>query len=200
MEEPVPLELLKTILNTIIEKDIPAVSSLYVQEIESIKKVVRFIGNSAVDGISYSSLSRNCGITKYKAEAYTSLLEQASVLHRLFPKGTNVLKEPKILMTLPYRLLYRNKSDSIGALREDFFISSLRGADIPVHYLKNTRGGKTPDFAIDLDGQKIICEVGGKGKGRRQFKGFTCDKKIIFAQDDTIGRDRLPLFLAGFLY
>ena len=115
-------------------------------------------------------------------------------------EGTNVLKEPKIIMALPYHLLYKEKKEALGALREDFFISSLRGAGISVHYLKNTRGGKTPDYVINLNSKKIVFEIGGKGKGRQQFKGFSADRKIIFAHDDKIGEERFPLFLAGFLF
>jgi hypothetical protein len=37
------------------------------------------------------------------------------------PKGTNVLKEPKVLMFLPFRLLYSELQQCLGAIREDFF-------------------------------------------------------------------------------
>ena len=42
------------------------------------------------------------------------LVEQAFVLQRIFPKGTNLLKEPKVLMALPYRLLFRELDDAVG--------------------------------------------------------------------------------------
>ncbi len=83
--------------------------------------MLEFIGRSGIDGIKYSSLSKNCSVTKYKAEQYVSLLEKAFILHQVFSKGINVLKEPKVLMALPYRLLYRDYDDALGALREDFF-------------------------------------------------------------------------------
>jgi len=106
IDEPLTLELLKNIRTKIIRKDIPRVTDVAVSELEIIEKVLAFIGSSAIDGINYSSISRNCGITKYKSEQYVRLLEKAFVLHQVFPKGTNVLKEPKILMNVPYRLLY----------------------------------------------------------------------------------------------
>ena len=34
-----------------------------------------------------------------------SISRKALILHRIFPAGTNVLREPKVLMTLPNRLL-----------------------------------------------------------------------------------------------
>ncbi|MDP2913692.1 MAG: hypothetical protein Q8N91_06800 [Candidatus Omnitrophota bacterium] len=76
-----------------------------------------------MDGINYSSAAQNVHIMKYKAEQYIALLERAFVLHRVFPMGSNVMKEPKIVMALPYRLLYKPLNEAIGGLREDFFVA-----------------------------------------------------------------------------
>jgi hypothetical protein len=46
---------------------------------------------------------------------------------------------------------------------------------------------------------KLVVEIGGKGKGREQFKGVKIDRKLVFAQTDEPAGGRLPLFLAGFL-
>ena len=72
-------------------------------------------------------------------------------------------------MNVPYRLLYTNFQAALGGLRENFF-------------KKN-----------------IAVEIGGKGKGREQFKGFTPDKKIIAVDTDTTDGIRRPLFIFGFL-
>ena len=50
-----------------------------------------------------------------------------------------------------------------------------------VFYLKSTLGKKTPDFLI-RDSEDIVFEIGGKGKGRSQFKGVSVKKKISFAR------------------
>lgn len=42
-------------------------------------------------------------------------------------------------------------------------------------------------------------EVGGRGKGRRQFKGIRAGCKLVFAQGAEPGAGRLPLSLLGFL-
>jgi uncharacterized protein len=199
LEEPAPLKLLKNILATIMQKDIPSIHPILFEEIDIINKVLKFIGISGIDGISYSSLSQNCGITKYKAELYIRLLEKAFILHQVFPIGTNVLREPKIVMALPYRLLYRTKEEVIGALREDFFVSALKAAKIEIRYLKSTRGAKTPDYFINYRNKKIVFEIGGKGKGREQFKGIKADYKLVFAHDNRIEKNRFPLFMAGYL-
>ena len=67
LEEPDPLPLLKGTLETIITKDIPRFLRLKVDELETLRRLIVFVGSSGVDGINYSSLSANLGITKYKA-------------------------------------------------------------------------------------------------------------------------------------
>jgi predicted AAA+ superfamily ATPase len=200
LDEPEPLRLLSNILETVIMKDVPTVARLHLDELDSIRKLVRFIGRSGVDGINYTTLSNNLGITKYKAEQYIGLLEKAFILQRVFPKGTNLLKEPKVLMALPYRLLFREYDECVGGLREDFFSEAMRQCDQPFFYLKSTRGKKTPDFLID-DGleQNTVIEIGGKGKGREQFKGIVADRKIVFAHSDAIDHGKHPLFMLGYL-
>jgi hypothetical protein len=61
-----------------------------------------------------------------------------------------------------------------------------------------TRGTKTPDYLI-RDLEDIVFEVGGKSKGRSQFKGVGIKRKIIFADDFGMTGIRRPLFLAGML-
>ena len=163
-------------------------------------KMLKFIGKSSVDGINYSSISRNVEITKYKAESYLDLFSQALVLYIVFPKGINVMREPKVLFSPPYRLLYDDYEYCIGGLREDFFAEMLSNAMIEYKYLKSTRGSKTPDCLVRDEHGDIVLEVGGKGKGRSQFKGIKVNRKIILAHDDKIDGLYLPLFLLGYLY
>ncbi len=198
LEEPDVLTLLKNTLQKIIQKDIPSVANLRTDEIIVIEKLLAFIGRSAVEGINFTSLSKNVGVTKYKAEEYVRLLQKSFVLNILFPTGTNVLKEPKILMSVPYRLLYKDYEDVIGGLREDFFVEMMQMLGKQVSYLKSSRGEKTPDFLITEQEKEIVIEIGGKGKGRQQFKGFTASTKLIFSHEAIPTRDRIPLFLLGF--
>ncbi len=191
------LDVLSNILKKIIYSDIPAIVDLRVGELEKIKATLTFIGKSAVEGISYSSISSNCGITKYKAKQYVDLLEQAFVLQRICPAGSNVMREPKILMCLPYRLLYRDFEDAIGALREDFFVEMMRGCGRQFFYLKSKRGKKVPDYLVAVNGRKVAVEVGGKRKGTVQFKGVDVDTKVILADSDRIDGVYRPLFLVG---
>lgn len=199
LDEPDPLPLLNNILQKILQRDIPSIASLLVEEIVRLEKMLIFIGRSSVDGINYSSISRNIGITKYKAASYLELMSQALVLHIVFPQGTNVMREPKVLMSPPYRLLFNEYDRAVGGLREDFFAEMMTAAGVPFDYLKSTRGKKTPDFFTYNGKESIVLEIGGKGKGRSQFKGVTTDRKIILSADDRIDDLTRPLYLLGFL-
>jgi hypothetical protein len=199
LEEPDPLLLLDNIVNTVIRRDIPSLGRIAVEEIDLLKQMLKFIGKAEVDGINYSSLSRNLGITKYKAKQYVDFFEKAFILMKVMPRGTNVLKEPKILMALPYRLLYRDFKGAIGPLREDFFVEMMLSAGKKIDYLKSTRGAKTPDYMLSSKKDEMIVEVGGKSKGREQFKGIKGSKKLIFSHSTETESIKRPLFLAGFV-
>lgn len=198
LEEPNFLPLMGNILDKIITSDIPLIGRLLTDEIPILHRMIRFIGSSPPDGINYSSLSNNLKITKYKAEQYTQLLEQAFVLKRVMPAGTNVMKEPKILMRLPYRLLFQPFDSAIGALREEFFAEMMIAKGMSFKYLKSTRGAKTPDYLVQSDTESYVIEIGGPGKGREQFKGFEGKKNLILAQGNEITGIKRPLFLIGF--
>ena len=200
LEEPDPLPLLNNILQKILHRDVPAIASLLVKEIGLLEKMLIFIGRSSVDGISYSSISRNLGITKYKAASYLEIMSRALVLRIVFPKGAKVMREPKVLMSPPYRLLFGENERTVGGLREDFFAEMMEAAGLHFDYLKSTRGKKTPDFLTSSGKERIVLEIGGKGKGRSQFKGITTDRKIILSAEDRIDELRRPLHLLGFLY
>jgi predicted AAA+ superfamily ATPase len=197
LEEPDIMPLLANILNAVIYKDIPRInSSITMEELNIINKFVKFAALSGTDGLNYSSAAKNLGITKYKAEQYASLLEQAFILQIILPKGTNVLKEPKILLSLPYRLLFNDFDLAIGGLREDFFVQTCKMLGKEIYYLKSTTGAKTPDYI--LPEENIVLEIGGKGKGRSQFKGIKTGRKIVLADSyDFNTADKKPLFALG---
>ena len=196
------LDLFGNIAEKVIHSDLPAHDpNLTGADLANIEQLLKFVGRSPIDGINYTSLARNLAITKYKAAQYVGALERASLLRQAFPAGANVLREPKVFMEPPYRLLYRAYDDCIGALREDFFALAMAQHAMPFRYAKSTRGAKTSDFVVALEGRDHVIEVGGRGKGRSQFKGLTYDRKVVlFDGDDqrhTPGA-RVPLHCIGF--
>jgi hypothetical protein len=74
----------------------------------------------------------------------------------------------------------------------------LRSLGMEMFYLKSMRGQKTPDYLV-RDDVEIVFEIGGKGKGRSQFKGINVPRKIILSDGYDMTGIRRPLFLAGLL-
>ncbi len=187
------IQLFSNILKTIVNRDLVLSGKSTPEETIEIEKMLKFIGLSKVEDMSYSTIAKNLGITKYKIEKYSELLERVFVIKRIFPKGSNVLKEPKILFALPYRLLFKSFDEAIGALREDFFTDAVAAQDLEISYLKSERGEKTPDYLVN----EIVFEIGGKSKGISQFKGFKANKKIILTHPGKIDETKRPLYFIG---
>ena len=99
----------------------------------------------------------------------------------------------------PLLNLYQNDHQALGGIREDFFAEMMCMKGIDFHYLKTKRGAKTPDFLVKQDAGNIIVEIGGKGKGREQFKGIQMGKKLILTHPSNFEGVKRPLFLLGFL-
>ena len=196
------LDLFGNIVEKVVRSDLPAHDpDLTGADLANMERLLRFVGRSPIDGINYTSLARNLAITRYKAEQYVAALERAFLLRQAFPAGANVLREPKVFMEPPYRLLYHPYDDCIGALREDFFALAMAQHGVAFRYAKSTRGAKTPDFVVALEGRDCVIEVGGRGKGRSQFKGLTYDRKVVLFHGDDQGHtlgSRVPLHCLGF--
>ena len=112
-----------------------------------------------------------------------------------------MLKEPKVVMQLPYRLLYSSPEHAIGPMREDFFALAMHQHEASFHYAKTTRGGKTPDYVVDLDGHPAVIEVGGRRKGRSRFKDVEYERKVVLFDGEIGGMrpgERVPRFCIGF--
>jgi hypothetical protein len=202
LESGTGMEQFRAILDAVVNRDIPAHNpSVTHDDLAKIGKLLAFVGRSPIDGINYTSVSSNAGITRYKAERFIEYLERSFILRRATPSGTNVLKEPKVFMDPPYRLLYSPFEECIGEIREDYFALAMRQHGGSFSYAKTTRGSKTPDFVLEHDGKTFVLEVGGKGKGRSRFKGLDYDTKIVLSHGEEVrpetGR-RVPLHCLGF--
>lgn len=200
LESPLPSVVI-AIVDKILQKDILSTAKLSQEDILQIRSVLLFIARAGIEGCSYSSISRNLGITKYKSQQYIALLQLASLIHIILPYGANVLPEPKILFTPSLRVNLAQGMDSdrlTGAIREEFFIHHILGANLTVNYLKSQRGIKLPDYIVFHEGKKIIFEIDGAGKGTSQFKGIAEREKHRLTQPGTIAG--IPLILVGFLW
>lgn len=202
LENPSP-QLIKQIAYKVIENDIFFAGDYSSSDIEGMKNVISFVANTPISEVNYSVLSKNLGITKYKAKQYVEVLEKAYLLRTIFPYSSSVIKEPKIILQLPFRLAlnFRLLPDQIdGALKEEFFVHSLYQAGYTLFYLKSKRGAKTPDYLLLDQNKKYIFEIGGKKKGYSQFKGINSSyQKYIVTFPAVREKNKIPLILFGLL-
>lgn len=190
------------ILERIIERDLVYTLNFDGKDILNVKTMLEFIANSKMDDVSYSSISKNIGVTKYKVMQYVEAMEKAFVLNVVKPKGSNVLKEPKILFSPPFRQHYQKNKDfkeNIGVLREEFFVESMKIAGIEVFYLKGERGEKTADYTALIENQKFVFEIGGQKKNRTQIIKTKEKNKFILTQPPNTQNPYRPLIFTGFL-
>ncbi|NYZ74196.1 ATP-binding protein [Candidatus Micrarchaeota archaeon] len=187
------MHLFKSMLDTIINKDLLRTGKITHEETMNVSRLMTFLGKSPAEDMNYTSIAKNIGISKYLAEKYLVLLQKTFLVHLVSPQGSSVMKEPKVLMAPPYRLLYRNIDECIGALREDFFVDSCAALNLDMTYLKTNRGEKTPDYLIG----NMVFEIGGRNKGHSQFKDYKMKKKIILTQPGMMDESRRPLFFFG---
>jgi predicted AAA+ superfamily ATPase len=192
---------IRNIVEKMINNDLLIYGKLNKEDIINISHILRFISRSTVDGCNYSVISNNTGVTKYKVQEYIGLLEQTFLLKVMLPYGSNVTREPKILFRLPLRSYFSEgtEGDNItGAIREEFFIHHLSNIDVEMNYLKSERGEKLPDYVVFHKNEKIIFEIGGAGKTRKQLKGIS-GSRFILSQPGNL-ETGIPLILMGFLW
>ncbi len=190
------------ILDRIIERDLVVSLQFDGRDVMNTKTMLDYIAMAGIDDVSYSSISRNVGITKYKAMEYVDALEKAFVLNPVKPFGSNILKEPKILLAPPFRaalLKGKNAPEITGAQREEFFVEAMRMNGIGLHYLKGRRGEKKPDYLATINGEKYVFEIGGPNKSFEQLKASKAKRTYVLSQPANVTATHRPLIFAGFI-
>lgn len=193
--------IIPNILDKIIYKDLVAIKKLDQNDITNINQLLKYIASNPIEIIGYNNIAKNLGLTKYKVQQYLEFLEKAFVINIIFPNTRNVLKEPKILFSLPFRyFLAKDVTEDfiIGALREDFFVFHNLIKLNKIYYLKDKKGKKLADYLIVYKTEKYIFEIGGKSKSNKQI--VDVDKKInSFLVQNPLGKKiAIPLVAFGF--
>lgn len=201
IQDPTPT-LIKNIVTKIIHDDLTTIKNLTLKDRMLLAQTLKFLASIPGGDISLTALAQNMKVNYYKMSFLIELLEKAFLIHRVFPLGKNVLKEPKILFNLPFRVyLQPTENKQLGSLKEDFLITMTKSLGISAYYLKTKRGRKTPDFYLELPQGKIIIEVGGKKKGFSQFKNIDQGvMKKIATYPFQPKPNAIPLYLFGLTY
>lgn len=185
-------EKLQTIINLIIDNDIPAVENISYETRNKIKKLLLLISTSVPFKPNISELSEKIGTSRDILLKYLNLLSQSGIINLLTQSGigTSIMQKPeKIYLHNPTLMFALDERANKGTLRETFFINQV-GTKYKINY------PKVGDFIV-ID--KYIFEIGGKNKTTKQIAGLT---NAFTALDDIeYGlKNKIPLWLFGFLY
>ncbi len=185
-------KLLNTI-NLIIETDINAVENLNYETIIKLKKLLKSIATSVPFTPNVSKLSELVGLSRNSLVSALKMLEKAALINELYKPttGIGVLTKPEKLYLNNSNLLYTLAKDNtnIGNVRETFVLNQLKE-------LYTIHLPEQGDLLID---EKIILEIGGKNKSKKQVENI---KNAYIAKDQIeIGIDNIvPVWLFGFIY
>lgn len=185
---------LNSILNAVIETDIPAVSEITFETSFKLKKLLAAIASSSPYIPNLLKLRQELFITDQRTLLkYLWYLEKAEVISTLSQKakGNKIMQKPdKIFLGNTNHFYSLNlQGEEIGTIRETFFESQLRVN----HSLKLP---KTGDFWVD---DYYLFEIGGKNKKSKQIRNEP-EAYIVLDDIETGYFNQIPLWLFGFLY
>jgi len=183
------------ILERVVYHDLLSLKSIDSGYIDSAFKLLRFISSSKPGESSYNSLANSIGRSVKFTIELMRLLSVSGVITLIHPHGTghkSIRGESKVMLPLSFRNAlgeYFGVSIEKGALREDFFIHHVNGAQ----YIRET-GKRTPDYYLD----GYIFEIGGRAKGASQVKGIK--GSFVVKESLSLSPGEIPLYLFGLLY
>ena len=184
--------LLRQIITTMVENDIPTFAEMTVASTRKLKKLMYFISKSVPVKINNSEIAKNLEMDREIVPKYLDYLEKAELLMILTTKanGDAILrKRDKHYLHNPNIAYVLGDTDADkGNLRECTFLCWTKEKF-------DVLGSDISDFEID----GMTFEIGGKTKGRHQLKkasrGFVVKDNIEYAIGDVV-----PLWMFGFLY
>jgi predicted AAA+ superfamily ATPase len=182
---------LATIVNLVMETDIPAIHAIDYNTVRNMRKLLAIISKSVPFVPNIMNLSRESGIHRNTVLKLIDLLDDARILTavRSPVKGLSYLAKPeKIFLESPNLMHALVDDPNIGHLRETFFINQV-GAVHDVHIPKYA------DFLVD---GRYLFEIGGPVKSAAPADV----PEAWLALDGIKGGSgkRIPLWMFGLLY
>jgi uncharacterized protein len=183
---------LKSIVNLIIDNDIPSIENISYETRTKIKKLLFLISAAVPFKPNISELSQKVGTSRDVLLKYLSLLSNAGIINMLNQSGSagSILQKPeKIYLNNPNLMLALDEKANIGTLRETYFMNQLS----VYHKVSTPKAG---DFLVN---NLYTFEVGGKSKTQKQIanieNSFTAIADIEYGHNN-----RIPLWMFGLLY
>lgn len=183
---------IESIINVILENDLPAIVTLQHATLVKIKRLLTHIASLVPYTPNINDLSGIIETDRKSLLSYLQYLDRAKLLLQLHSdtKRLAELAKPTKLYVDNTNLLFAlSKNTQSGTLRETFFANQLSHS----HELTIPTAG---DFLID---NTYLFEVGGKGKTFKQIRNV--ENSFVAYDDMEIGLgNKIPLWLLGLLY
>jgi len=185
-------EKLESIINTVIDNDIPSVEDIHYESRAKLQKLLFMMANNEPFKVNISELSRKLETSRDVLTRYLVLLNKAGMINILSTqgKGYKMLRKPDKIYLSNTNIIYAISTNvNIGNVRETFFINQVS----QLHDIKYPKSG---DFLVD---NKFIFEIGGKNKSNKQI--INQINSYLAIDDIEFGyKNKIPLWLFGFLY
>jgi uncharacterized protein len=187
------LSKLQQAVQTVIENDLPALENVSYGTVVRLRKLLGIIAGLVPFKPNISELSEKLGVSRDQLLRLLHLLELGDIIYQLKSDagGMSFLAKPeKIYLHNPnIAAAITHTRTETGTNRETFLINQLSA----LHKVYYPREG---DFRVD---DKIILEVGGKNKTRKQIRqtpnAWLLKDGIEYGKGNTV-----PLWLFGFSY
>jgi len=186
------LELLYNTINLTIEIDLVNLDLIKPASIEKLKKLITIICQSDPFSINITKVAALSELSRNSIYNYLTYLHKGELLNIVMnnKKGLGMLSKPdKVYLNNTNQLFAMCSEHKIGTIRETFFANQVGN----FHALTSSDKG---DFIVD---GKHTFEVGGKNKSFKQIKDMN-DSYLVVDDDFSIHKNKIPLWLFGFLY
>jgi uncharacterized protein len=186
---------LETVVNTVIESDLPAAQQIEYNSVLKLKKLLYVLSEIVPYTPNISDLARQIGSNRDTVLKYLWLLHKAKLLHWISSDkhSINFLNKPDKLYlentNIAAALNFKGRTMDKGSLRETFVLNQLT-------VCHNVTLPKSGDFLVD---DKWILEIGGKSKTLKQIAELE-DAYIVADDLDYMIGKKIPIWIFGFLY
>ncbi len=184
---------LQSVVNTILDNDLPSVEKVEYNTIIKIKKLLVILSSLVPYTPNILSLSKEIESNRAQTIKYLNYLQRAGLIKMLDSEGkgmSRMTKPEKIFLDNP-NILYALCDSMVnsGTVRETFFVNQCSN----IHTVTISRKG---DFMVD---GRFTFEVGGKNKSYKQIKDLE-DSYVVVADVESGFGNKIPLWLFGLLY
>lgn len=183
---------LQTVLDSIIESEIPAVSKIEYDSVYKAKQLLGVMAETVPYTLNISNLCTTLSVSRNNLVKLLDLLDKASVIRRLYTEttGMKLLTKPEKILFANSNLMHALSSETDNGTQRETFVASQLCVE---HKISMPVAG---DFLVDC---KYTLEVGGKGKGYKQIKGIK--NSFVVVDDCEIGfENKIPMWLFGLMY